>query len=255
VIAEFYLPGSSFLHRWDARAKLLVLPVVLGAFFVPSTPWVLLALAAGIAVVITISLGPAQLLPPLRTLWPVLVLITLLTPPFHTGGGAVLGIRGTTVLSTGGIRTTLTLLLRFLGITYGFFAVVRTLSLDELVLGLRWFGLPYAACLVMTITLRTIPALAATWHAVRDAHRLRSGTVERKRQPIVRTYLPVLTSVLIEAVKGIPVLAMALESRGFGRSNPRTSFSGLKTGPGLAVDLGALVAVSAALLWPVLVRW
>jgi len=255
MIAEFYAPGRSFLHRWDARAKLLVLPVVLASFFVPSTPLVLLAMTVLIAVVITVALGPAQLLPPLKTLWPVLILITVLTPPFHRAGPALFRLGAVTVLTTDGVATTLTLLLRFLGITYGFFAVVRTLSLDDLVLGLRWFGLPYGACLVVTITLRTIPALAQTWHAVRDAHRLRSNVADRGRQPIVKTYLPVLTSVMIEAVKGIPVLAMALESRGFGRKNPRTSFSGLKEGPRLVLDAAFLAAAAAVLLWPALVRW
>ncbi|HTZ52693.1 MAG TPA: energy-coupling factor transporter transmembrane component T [Spirochaetia bacterium] len=255
MIAEFYVPGASFLHQWDARAKLLFLPLVLAAFFVPSTPLVLLLLTATIAAVIAIALGPSQLVPPLKTLWPVLVLITVLTPPFHPEGAALLRIGGVTLLTHGGLTTTLTLLARFLGITYGFFAVVRAMSLDDLVLGLRWFGLPYGACLVVTITLRTIPALALTWHAVRDAHRLRAGGSARGRPPIVKTYVPVLTSVMIEAVKGIPVLAMALESRGFGRRNPRTSFSGLKAGSRLFVDAMGLAAAAAALLWPLVVRW
>jgi len=254
LIAEFYSPGRSFLHRWDARAKLLVLPVVLAGFFLPSAPWVLLIFTAAIAAVIALALGPSQLLPPLKAVWPVLVLILFLTSPFHLGGVPVLRALGLTVLTSEGLDTTLVLLLRFLGITLGFFAIVRTVSLDDVVLSLRWFGLPYSACLVMTITLRMIPTLAVTWHAVRDAHRLRSGTIER-RQPLVSTYLPVLTSVMIEAVKGIPLLAMSLESRGFGRRNPRTSLSGLKKGFALLPDALALAAVAAALLWPALIRW
>ena len=255
MIAEFYVPGASFLHRWDARAKLLFLPLVLAAFFVPSTPVVLLVLAAMIAALVAIALGPSQLLPPLKTLWPVLILITVLTPPFHLAGPALIRVGTVTLLTHEALATTLTLLARFLGITYGFFAVVRAMSLDDLVLGLRWFGLPYSACLVVTITLRTIPALALTWHAVRDAHRLRAGRGDRGRPPVVKTYLPVLTSVMIEAVKGIPVLAMALESRGFGRRNPRTSFSGLKEGSRLFVDAAGLAAAAVALLWPLVVRW
>jgi energy-coupling factor transport system permease protein len=148
------------------------------------------------------------------------------------------------------------MLLRFLGITFGFFAVVRTLALDDMVLSLGWFGLPYSACLVMTITLRTIPTLGATWHNVLDAHRLRSGSSPgAPRRRLVETYLPVLTSVLIEAVKGIPLLAMALESRGFGRRNPRTSLAELKRGRRLIGDALALAAVTAAFLWPLAVRW
>ena len=256
MIVEFYKPGSSALHRLDPRAKLILLVVVLAAFFLPSAPWVLLVFTAAIVCVIAACLGPAQLVPPLKTLWPILILIFLLTPPFHRGGAAVVVVFGFPLLTADGLTTTVVMLLRFLGITFGFFAVVRTLALDDMVLSLRWFGLPYSACLVITVTLRTIPTLGATWHNVMDAHRLRSGSASpAPRRRLVETWLPVLTSVLIEAVKGIPLLAMALESRGFGRRNPRTSLAELKHGPTLLVDILVLFAVSAALLWPLAVRW
>jgi energy-coupling factor transport system permease protein len=256
MIAEFYRPGTSVLHRLDPRPKMLFLAVILAAFFVPSAPWVLLLFTVAIVGVIVLTLGPGQLVPPLKTLWPILVFIALLTPPFHRDGYPLVRILDVTVVTSEGLRTTLVLLLRFLGITFGFFAVVRTVALDDMVLSLRWFRLPYAACLVITITLRTIPSLAGTWHNVLDAHRLRSGAADAPRRPrIVQTYLPVLTSVLIEAVKGIPVLAMALESRGFGRRNPRTSYAELIKGRALLGDMLLLAAAAAALLWPVFIAW
>jgi len=253
---EFYRPGDSLLHRLDPRPKLLFLAVVLIAWFLPSAPWVLLCFTGGIVALCALSLGPAQLVPPLKTLGPILVLISLLTPPFHRSGIPIVRIFDITLVTADGLNVTLILLLRFLGITFGFFAVVRTVALDDMVLSLRWFRLPYSACLVITITLRTIPTLAATWHNVMDAHRLRSGSLAAgRRRRIVETYMPVLTSVLIEAVKGIPVLAMALESRGFGRSNARTAYAELKKGKALARDMLVLAAAAAALLWPVFFRW
>jgi energy-coupling factor transport system permease protein len=256
MTVEFFRPGDSALHRLDPRAKLLFLPVTLAAFFVPSPPWVLFLFVTMIVAVIAAFLGPGQLLPPLKTLGPILVLILVLTPPFHRGGVPMIRVLGVTLVTTEGADTTIVMLLRFVGITLGFFAVVRTVALDDMVLSMRWFGLPYAACLVMTITLRTIPSLAATWHNVIDAHRLRSGLAKnRRRFRIVETYLPVLTSVLIEAVKGIPVLAMALESRGFGRRNRRTAFAELKSGRALVGDMLLLGAAACALLWPAFVRW
>ena len=254
MITEFYRPGHSALHRLDPRAKMLFLVVVLAAFFIPSAPWILLVLTAAIAAVIVLTLGPTQLVPPLKTLWPILVLITLLTPPFHRGGLPLVRVFDFAIVTSEGLDMTLVLLLRFLGITLGFFAVVRTVALDDMVLSLRWFRLPYAACLVITITLRTIPSLASTWHNVVDAHRLRSGGHGGgKRRRIVETWLPVLTSVLIESVKSIPVLAMALESRGFGRRNARTTFAELKSGRPFARDMLVFAAAAAALLWPILV--
>jgi energy-coupling factor transport system permease protein len=185
----------------------------------------------------------------------VLILICLLTPPFYRGGQVLVSVFNQPVLTMTGVRTTGTLFLRFLGLTLGFFLAMRTITLDELVLSLRWFGLPYTVCLVVVIAVRTIPSVSSTWHNAQDAHRLRADpTRQHGRRRLVERYLPVLTSVFIEAVKGIPVLAMALESRGFGRANPRTEFLALKTGAGLGKDLVVCAGVTLLLLLPALLR-
>jgi energy-coupling factor transport system permease protein len=252
---DFFKPGRSILHRLDPRAKLLLLVPLFVCFFLPVPPLVLLPFAVGLMLVVALVFGPRELLSPLKAIAPVLVFICLLTPPFHREGVMFLAVLGTPILTSGGLEWTLLMLLRFVGITFGFFAIVRTISLEELVLSLRWFGFPYVLCLVVIFALRTIPTLAETWHNILDAHRLRAGPPSARRRRIVETYLPALTSVLIEAVKGIPVLAMVLESRGFGRRNARTSFAELKTGPRLLADLAVCVALTLVFVSPVFVRW
>ncbi|MFI5368650.1 MAG: energy-coupling factor transporter transmembrane component T family protein [Spirochaetia bacterium] len=256
MTVDFFRPGRSFLHRYDPRAKLLLLIPVSICFFLPVPPVVLAPFAASLVLVVAAALGPREVLPPLQAMAPVLVFICLLTPPFHRGGANVLALSGIVLLTSNGVRETLVLLLRFFGVTFGFFAVVRTVSLDDLVLSLRWFGLPYPFCLVVIVALRTMPTLASTWHNVQDAHRLRAGPpASQGRKKIVDTYLPVLTSLLIEAVKGIPLLAMALESRGFGRRNPRTVYAELKKGRRLAVDMAVCLCLGVLFISPGLVRW
>ena len=256
MTVDFFRPGHSFLHRFDPRAKLLLLVPVLVCFFLPVPPLVLAPFAAGLVVVVAAALGPREILPPLKAMAAVLVFICLLTPPFHRGGAAVLSLSGVILLTSDGVRETLILLMRFFGVTFGFFAVVRTVSLDDLVLSLRWFGCPYTICLEVIIALRTMPTLASTWHNVLDAHRLRAGPPAASgRKRIVDTYLPVLTSLLIEAVKGIPVLAMALESRGFGRRNPRTVYAELKKGRPLVLDMALCLCLGFLFISPGLVHW
>jgi energy-coupling factor transport system permease protein len=248
--------GGGFLTNFDPRAKLLLLVPLLVCFFLPVSPVVLAPYAAALVLLIAVALGPAALLPPLRAIAPVLILICLLTPPFYGGGKVLLRVLNVTLLTTAGLSTTLTLGLRFLGMTLGFFIVMRTVTLDELVLSLRWFGLPYTVCLVIVIALRTVPAVSSTWHNALDAHRLRSDpSRQRGRRRLVERYLPVLTSVFIEAVKGIPVLAMALESRGFGRTNPRTEFLALKGGSALIADMAVCAGLAVVFLLPAFLRW
>ncbi len=251
---DFYRPGTSFLHRFDPRAKLFLLLPMFVCFFLSLPVWLLGAYSVAVMVVVALSLGPRELLPPLKAIAPVLILICLLTPPFHRQGSALVRVFQVTLLTADGARETLLMVLRFFGITFGFFAVVRTISLDELVLSLRWFGLPYPGCLVVIIALRTMPSLAGTWRNVMDAHRLRAGAAEEgRRRKIVATYLPVLTSLLIEAVKGIPVLAMALESRGFGKRTPRTSFAELRSGRQFYRHIALCAALTLLFVWPAFV--
>ncbi len=254
MAVDFFKPGNSFLHRFDPRAKLLLLAVFIACFFLPFglvVPAVYLALLAAL---IAFALGPAELLKPFAALGPVLLLICLLTPPFHTGGIVFLQLFGLRLVTLEGILVTLTMLERFLGITLAFLAVFRSIELDELVLALRWFGLPYSSALVVIIAFRYIPTLGQTYRNAVDAHRLRAASPQavpgRRRR--LRAMLPVLTSVLIQAVRGMPVLAMALESRGFGRSGARSTYGELKRGRRFAADLCVAAVITLSVLSPIL---
>lgn len=256
MIVDFFRPGNSFLHRFDPRAKLILLAPLFACFFLPVPPWVQLPYAVVLGVVIVSALGLPELLKPLRAIAPVLILICLLTPPFHREGRVLLRILSIPFLTSEGLVETFMFLIRFLGITLAFVAVFRSIDLDELVLSLRWFGLPYSICLVVVIAFRYIPSLSTTWRDVVDAHKLRSGaSASRGRGRLVERYLPVLTSVLIQAVKGMPTLAMVLESRGFGRSNPRTSYVELKKGVRFFMDMLICFGCAVLLLVPAFLQW
>lgn len=250
---DFFRPGHSFLHRFDPRAKLIVLIPLFSSFFLPGPVWLPAAYVGALALVIMGSLGPRELLSPLRAIVPILLLICLLTPPFHPQGRPILSLFSRPLLTSEGLEETILLFMRFTGITLACFAVFRTLDLNDFVLSLRWFGLPFSLCLVLIVTLRYIPSLGEIWRNVRDAHKLRSGPPKRGRRNRARGWMPLLTSILIEAIKGIPALAMALESRGFGRKTLRTSYAVLPPGNRFAVDIVIVLAVSAILIAPAFV--
>jgi energy-coupling factor transport system permease protein len=264
VILDFYKPGTSFLHRFDVRAKLLLLLPVTASFFVPAPPAAGGVLVLLLAAAVAAAFGLRELAVPLKPILPVLVLVCLLTPPFTRGGRVLVELAGFPLVTTAGLQSTLSIVVRFTGITLGFFAVFRSVEVNELVAGLRWFGFPFSLCLLVIVAFRTIPSLGQTFRNVQDAHRLRGGPVlldaERptgraRGRARLAASLPVLTSVLIQAVKAIPVLAMVLESRGFGRENPRTSCVQLKRSGALAVDFLIAAAAAAAFLAIALVPW
>jgi len=257
VNRDFSIAGGSLLHRYDPRAKLLVLLAGVVFLFLPHTVLPSLILAACLAVLIARCLGSGELRRPVAALLPIFLFIVLLTPVFRRGGTPLLELGGVRILTMEAVSDIVTLSVRFLCITLLFFAVFRSTDTDGLVLALRAVGLPYGAALMLIIALRTIPSLASAYRDITDAHKLRRAGIGREERGS-RAIVPVLTSVLIHALKGIPLLAMALESRGYGRRNPRSSYAVLKAGRPLALDFAAaalmvvLLALGALLLPPVL---
>ncbi|MBN1834789.1 MAG: energy-coupling factor transporter transmembrane protein EcfT [Spirochaetales bacterium] len=259
MIATLYRPRDSALHRYDPRCKLINLLTLVVVFFLPLRLSHLAAYLACAALLIGVFLGVRELWPPVRTILPILILVLVLTPPFHRQGTPLFG--EFVLLTDRGLAEALRLVMRFTGVTLLFFVYLRTTDPERVVLALRWFGLPFGAALVISIALQYIPNFKVLYGQVRDAHRLRQaapsagqGPVSPKRPGLfgrLANSIPALTSVLILSVRRIPVLAMVLESRGVGRSNRRTSWQSLPSGRKVLPSWLLCLAVEAAAIAPV----
>jgi energy-coupling factor transport system permease protein len=260
MVTGFSIPGTSMLHRHDPRTKLLVLLAFLVFFFLPLPLPLLLVYLSVAALLGWLCLGLRDLLIPLKLIFPLLLLVLLLTPPFHRQGTVLLAPWGFPLYTLKGLETALRLILRFSGITLVFFLYMRSTDPEQMLLSLRWFGLAYSPALVLSLALTYIPWLTSLYGNVRDAHKLRLAGLEQESSAggfLKRTLgkIPAMTSVMIQAVKGIPVLAMALETRGIGRKNARSSFRELKTGLSFFLDtlIAALLIaglIMAAVIFP-----
>ncbi|HKK65553.1 MAG TPA: energy-coupling factor transporter transmembrane component T [Clostridia bacterium] len=231
MVSGTYLPGNSFVHKADPRMKFSLLILWVIALILPVSIAALAAYYLALVLLIWAGLSLGQVFQPLKTIWPLLLMIALLTPPFHQSGRELYQVGGFILITKGGLQEAIILIVRFSGITSAFFLFFRTTTIDDFILTLRWFGLPYSGALVVTIAFRYIPSLLQLYRNIEDAHALRRPVPEgrRKFHPIKKFshIFPTLVSVMIHSIKGIPTLSMALESRGFGRHNPRTSYRSL----------------------------
>lgn len=229
MIQSGYLPGSTFLHNFDPRLKLFLLLCFALSFFLPLSPFVYAAYLVFLLLLTLSSIGAREMWIPIRTILPLLILVALLTPPFHRSGDQLARIWGPMVITTGGLMETVRLLFRFTGITVSFFLFFRTTDIETLILTLRWYRVPFSFALVITVAFRYIPYIASLYRSITDAHTLRHPSVSRKRRIRSRFHrlFPILVSVMIHSVKSIPSLAMALETRGFGRHERRSSLHSL----------------------------
>lgn len=89
--------------------------------------------------------------------------------------------------------------------------------------GLHRAGLPYGLCFGLSLSFRLLPAFLEVVSTVREAQRSRGLDLD-SGGPVAkaRKHLPLLVPVFVSSIRHSDDMALALESRGFGRSNPRT---------------------------------
>ena len=252
MIESSYHPGKSLVHTFDPRAKLLLLVVYTAAMFLPFRIEFLASYAAAMILLALPAAGFRNAFSPLKVLIPIILLIIILTPPFFKEGEVLFTYNNWILLTDLGLLRTCVLLSRFIGITYVFFVFFRSTPLNQVILTLRWYGLSMNAALIISMTFRFIPYITSTYHRVSEAHKLRgsfqSGMWGWSR---LKGLVPVLTSVLIQTVKSIPVMSMSLEHRGFGRAVRRTSYQRLRGGRKLFTHLTFSVIISLILIMPI----
>ena len=226
MIDTLYRTGNSFLHRFDSRLKLLMLPFFVVYCFVPLPLLFLGGFLVFLGGMTLLSLGFRELIAPFRMVFPLLVLIFLLTPLFYRMGTPLVSIGEFSLITRKGLIEAGIYGCRFLSITVIFFLLFRTTAMEDILLGLAWFRFPYILMLIVSVSLRYIPHLAGLYGQITAAHALRCSIDDDppRKGPFsrIRQVFPVLVSLMIQSVKTIPILTMALELKGVGRDNPRT---------------------------------
>jgi len=224
MLSEIYFKKDSFIHRLDPRVKLFFLLLFSVYFFLPLSCVKYYSVISFIILAGIFSIGFKKVIAPLKTIFPLLVVILLLTPPFYPDGKIYLMFFDRTLVTDKGLYEAFYIIARFSGLTLLFYLFLRTTKMEDFTLSLRFFRLPYKAALVISLTFRYLPYAASIYENAANAHKMRltnySENVSKWNFPArFKKLLSILVSVLIQSVKSIPMLAMALETRGIGGSN------------------------------------
>jgi energy-coupling factor transport system permease protein len=221
---DIYLPGDSWLHLLDPRAKLwgVVLVGIVGFLFRQ------VGVLVGLLLLIHLILLSARI-PATRLGWlwsrlgPLLLMILILQPLFSPGPGPDL-------LRLGPVRLTLAGLLQ--GVSYAlraavlaFVASILLLSTEpsRLVQGLVKLGLPYPWGLTVGLAIHYLPATYRLFVTISEAQQARGWIVGRGNVvQRARAYLPILVATIIGALRLSDYLGLALAARGLGYPVRRT---------------------------------
>lgn len=234
-----YYPSHSFVHRMDARIKILaVIAYIVAVFLV--TPFHFMGFAACLLFVIIATL--VSKIPFLRVLKSIkailffVVLSAILQLFFNADGKIVLEwefikITDKGLLNAGfiGARIALVVLGASL-LTFTTSPVEIADGIESLMTPLKWIKFPvHEFALIMSIALRFIPTLLDETDRIIKAQKARgadfeSGNVFKRAKALI----PVLIPLLISSFRRADELADAMDSRCYSGSKNRTKYKKLK---------------------------
>jgi energy-coupling factor transport system permease protein len=245
--SELYLDRDSFIHRLDARTKILLFALSFVAIILFNNPLWMLPLT----VLILAQLFDSGAVVNMRRIRYILIVLTIssivLWNLFARGTTHLFWIIYLQSLEFSIARTLLILLMISAGMV-----LISTTRNEELVLGMIRLGLPYRVGFAISTSLRMVPMIATSIDIISQAQRSRglnldSGNLLER----VRKFVPLLIPVFISTIRSTNIFGMALESKGFGARDQRTFYLQLKmhSADYAVLAFGVLFVAASVTLW------
>lgn len=228
-----YVPGNSFIHKLDPRAKLLGAMAFIAIIFLANNWLTYLALVIFVLTAVKLSeITPAFFINGVKPLiW--LILFTVLLQIFFTSGETIYFRLGPIMLSQEGIINGVFIFMRFVLII--FMSTLLTLTTMPLSLtdAIEYLLRPFAVvkvpvheiALMLSIALRFVPTLMDETEKIMNAQRARGidfgeGNIYEQMKSIVPLLIPLFVSSFNRAEE----LATAMEARGYKGGEGRTKY-------------------------------
>lgn len=229
-----YIPGDTFFHRLDPRSKIVFMLLITAVIFIVQNIWVASAVLLTLIIIWFLAGLPFSVLKGLGEamvgimvfLFVVQMLLypgeTVLIQPIIPRFVPLIGGLGRIALE--GILFALLLSLRLLAMIIVLPLVSMTTPVHIFSLGLVRMGLPYRLAYTTTTALNLIPILQAEANVIVDAQRLRALQVFEKGKFLdkLKAYPPLVTPLVIGAMRRAQLIAVAMDSRAFGATKDRT---------------------------------
>lgn len=217
--AEMYLDLNTFIHQLDARTKIILFMFSFVGVLIFTDPlWMMPFLS-----LILLQLFVSGAIKNMQRIRHVLIVLTfsglLLWNLFARGDTPLFWFIQVESLQYAVSRT----LLMIGMISVGMILITTTRN-EELILGMVKLGLPYRVGFAISTALRLVPTIVASTYTIGQAQRSRgldldSGNLLER----IRKYLPLLVPVFLSTIRNTNIFGMALESKGFGAREERTT--------------------------------
>ncbi|MBQ7962826.1 MAG: energy-coupling factor transporter transmembrane protein EcfT [Clostridia bacterium] len=232
-----YFPGDSFIHKLDARAKLIVVFLALVEIFLCKN-FLSLALVVLFAIVsVAISkISFRVVFKGMKMIYFIIVLTSILQI-FYNDEGTVLLDWWKIQITTGGIFTAIFMAIRIICLilvssllTYTTSPTTLTDGISRLLSPLNKIKVPVdTLAMMMTIALRFIPTLIEEIDKIMNAQKARgadldSGNLVQRAKALIPIFIPLFVNSFRRAYE----LAFAMECRCYNGNNKRTRMKQMK---------------------------
>ncbi len=229
-----YFPGSSVVHRLDARTKIIIVIVYIIALFQASG-----RIGYGTVTIVTficIRISEIPIKSLLKGLKPMIFIIALtaILNIFYTQGTPILP---GWIITWEGLERAAQMILRITLLIMGTFLLTYTTSPMELTDGLEKLMSPlkkikvpvHELTLMMSMALRFIPTLIEETDKIMSAQKARGADFETgSLVQRTKALLPVLVPLFVSAFRRADELAVAMESRCYHGGEGRTRMKQMK---------------------------
>lgn len=231
-----YFPGNSFIHKMDARAKLVLSFAVIVSLFICRNFYSLgLVIAFIVAIVLVSRISLKTILKSIKPL-AIIILITSLLNLFYGKGEPLVKI-GSLKITEAGINTAVFMAVRIIllvvagsMLTYTTTPTDLTDAIERLFRPLKVFKVDvHSIAMTMTIALRFIPTLIEEIEKIMAAQKSRgadfeSGGLIKK----VKALVPILIPLFISSFRRASELAYAMDCRCYRGGEGRTKMKQVK---------------------------
>jgi energy-coupling factor transport system permease protein len=231
-----YYPGDSWIHKLDARIKIIWTFAYILSLFLIKDFWGYITIFVTLGLIIGLSRVPLKFI--LKGLKPIFLIIvfTFTINMFMTPGTPIVGI-GFLHITREGLYNAVFMGLRLVLLIIGsslLTLVTKPINLtdgiEKLLSPWQKVGLPaHELAMMMTIALRFIPTLLEETDKIMKAQASRgadfeTGNIVRR----ARNMVPLLVPLFISAFRIAQDLAMAMEARCYRGGSHRTRMNGMK---------------------------
>ena len=253
-----HFPGTSLVHRFDPRMKLVLTIVYIVLLFAASNPLGLTLSILFLALMYKVAQIPFKMiLKSLKPILPIVVFTAVLNLFFVSGEGDPLVKLGFLTIYAEGVRYAVLMAVRVMALiagtsllTYTTSPIVLTDAIEQLLKPLGRLHFPvHELAMMMSIALRFIPTLIEETDKIMNAQKARGAQLDTgKMLDRVKALVPVLIPLFISAFRRADELAMAMECRCYRGGDGRTRLKVLRCTKQDYIDLAFCIVCFAVIL-------